>query len=98
MMGTMIKAATGSAHHRPTSALSKRPRRRIAERYAQNSVCFASAFIAGLPRACPILRFAFERIGITASEAQARAIPAKLCSGARLDERSVADSYAIYAE
>ena len=31
MIGTMISAATGSAHHQPASALSSRPPRRIAE-------------------------------------------------------------------
>ena len=46
MMGTMISAATGSAQYSPHTAFRSKPPSKIAERYVQNSVCLASAFIA----------------------------------------------------
>lgn len=43
IIGTITKAATGSAHHQPSSAFSRSPARRIAERYVHSSVCLESA-------------------------------------------------------
>jgi hypothetical protein len=93
----MTRPATGSAHHRPKSVLSSNPASRMAERYVQNSVCLASACMAALPSARPTFRLARESKGITTSETQARTIPGMLCSGARRDHRSNADSWAMYA-
>jgi hypothetical protein len=55
-----MRAATGSAHHRPNSMLSSNPASNIADKYVQNSVCLASACMAALPRARPTFRFARE--------------------------------------
>ena len=41
--GTISKAATGSAHHRPNAAFKIKPASKIAESQAQNSDCLASA-------------------------------------------------------
>ena len=49
MIGTMTSAATGSAHHHPTVAFSKRPPRRMAESQVQSAVFVASASSALLP-------------------------------------------------
>jgi hypothetical protein len=82
MMGTIIRAAAGSAHHRPKKKLRINPASRMADRYVQNSVCLASACIAAPPSAFPTFRLALERMGITTKETQARTIPGMLCSGA----------------
>lgn len=92
MMGTVMRAATGSAHHRPNRVLSSNPASSMPDKYVQNSVCFASACMAALPRARPTFRLVLERRGITTKETQARTIPGMLCSGARRDHRSNADS------
>lgn len=39
MIGTMMSAATGSAHHRLKYVLGKRPRSRIADRYVHTGRC-----------------------------------------------------------
>src|SRR4029077_9700390 len=81
MMGTMMRAAIGSAHQRPNKAFRRRPPKRMADRYTQKSVCLASACMAALPRALATLRLARESSGIATSDTQARMIPGMLCSG-----------------
>ncbi len=49
----MASAASGSAHHQPSTALSPRPTSATAERYQQARVCFESAMRARLPSALP---------------------------------------------
>jgi hypothetical protein len=39
MMGTIVKAAIGSAHHHPATAFNSSPPSRITERQAQIEVC-----------------------------------------------------------
>ncbi len=39
MMGTMMSPASGSAHHNPSRAFRSKPTTKMADRYAQNSVC-----------------------------------------------------------
>jgi hypothetical protein len=58
IMGTITSAAAGSAHHHPSCALRRRPPRRIAERYVQNSACLASAFMAPLSMPSATFRLA----------------------------------------
>src|SRR5207248_4828956 len=53
MMGVMIRAAKGSAHHQPKAAFSNKPLRRMAAKSLQNWLCLASAFIAALPSSWP---------------------------------------------
>ena len=91
IIGTMMSAATGSAHHTPNSVLSSNPASNIADQYVQNSVCLASACVAALPRARPTFRFARDSSGMTIKETHAKIIPGILCSGAFLDQRSVAN-------
>lgn len=86
MMGTMISAAVGSAHHHPNAALSKRPASKIADRYTQKSVCLASACIAALPNCSPTFFLARDSRGMATREAHAKMIPGTLRSGAPLDE------------
>ena len=72
------------------------PPSKMADKYAQNSVCFASACIAALLRQAPTRLFERDRSGITMSEAIARMIPGVLCSGARCALRCETASYAIH--
>jgi hypothetical protein len=69
------RAASGSAHHHPTVALSNSPTRRIADRLEHNSVSVESARITGLPSRRPTTRFAHASSGITTSETAASTIP-----------------------
>jgi hypothetical protein len=97
MIGLMIKAAIGSAHHQPKAAFRIKPVSRMAERYAQKSACLASATIAWLPSCLPICFLARESRGIATRAAQATTIPAMLCSGACFRSRSAMEPYAVYA-
>ena len=93
----MTSAAAGSAHHRPSKAFSSNPPRRIADKYMQKSVCFASACIAALPSNVPTLRLARASNGITTSDTHARTMPGMLCAEASCCIKSRIDSYAMYA-
>lgn len=48
MIGTMTRAARGSAHHHPRMAFNKSPPTKIADRYAQMEVCRESTCKAAL--------------------------------------------------
>src|SRR6266404_6116911 len=89
MIGTMRRPAIGSAHQRLNAAFRTNPPSKMADRYVQNCVCFASARIAALFKFDATPRLARESKGMTTSETQARMIPGRLCSGAgRLQLRS----------
>jgi len=77
----MMRPATGSAHHHPSAAFKLSPVSRIAEKYMQNSVCFASAAIAPLKIWRATLRFSLAGDGMTISDVAARAIPPTLGRG-----------------
>jgi len=82
--GNHDKTSHRVAHHKPKIALSNNPSSRIADKWVQNSVCFASACMAVLPRASPTFRFALEGMGMTTNGTQAKMIRGTLCSGAFL--------------
>ena len=93
IIGTMIKAATGSAHHHPDRAFSTSPPSRIADRYTQNSVCCASAAIAALFNSLATRRLARVSNGMTIKDAMARTIPMRLRSGVTPWKRASTASY-----
>jgi hypothetical protein len=68
MMGTMMRASTGSAHHSQKEGIEQQPGKKDAGQVVQNSFCLASACMAALPSARPILRLARESSGITIPE------------------------------
>src|SRR5262245_92143 len=81
IIGNMHKAATGSAHHHPNNAFSNRPPSKIADKYAQISVCRESATSARLLRLAATRRLARASSGITMRETTERTIPTRLASG-----------------
>jgi hypothetical protein len=84
MMGNIAIAATGSAHHQPSKALSPTPAKAMTDRYAQSDVCAASAARVPLRSPTAIFRFARASSGITTTDSARRAIPTWLLSGGSL--------------
>ena len=82
MIGTITSAATGSAHHQPSTAFRTNPPNKIADKYVQKSVCRESPSMAALPIPAATRRFAFAKSGITMTDRAAMMIPAILRSGA----------------
>src|SRR5205807_1161669 len=66
--GSIARAATGSAHHQPSTAFSPRPSRVVAESHAHTIVPCASARSARPPRLAATRRFARAKEGITFNE------------------------------
>src|SRR5579883_320007 len=95
MIGTITRAATGSAHHQPSSQLSARPTSRIAERYMQKSVWRESASIAALFSLAATRLFARARSGITTSDTTAITTPKTLRSGTSRASRVLIESTAM---
>ena len=95
MIGTITRAATGSAHHHPNPAFRSSPPNRIADRYVQKSVCLESACMAALSIPLATRRFALASRGMTQSERAAMTIPGKLRYGASCRINDAADSEAM---
>ena len=81
IIGIIIKAATGSAHHQPKIALRRSPPSRITDRYAQISVGLESASNARLLKFAATFRFA--RAGTRITEKQLPLRKAQICPSAR---------------
>src|SRR5262249_3875770 len=96
IIGTIQKAATGSAHHHPNSAFSNGPPSKIADKYAQISVCRESATSARLLRLAATRRLARASSGITMRETTERTIPTRLASGSSRCSNDFPASNATY--
>ena len=81
MIGTIVRAATGSAHHHPSAALRSSPPRRIADRYAHKDVCRESDSSARLSNDAATFLFWRASQGIIASDTPAMTIPMRLGDG-----------------
>ena len=81
MIGTMVSAATGSAHHHPSNAFKTKPPNRIADKYAHSEVWRESDSSARLSMEDATFLFWYASQGMTTSDTAATAIPATLGDG-----------------
>src|SRR4051812_27724246 len=77
----IASAASGSAHHHPSTAFAPRPTRSAIERYAQSCVCEDSLTAAAELSLSPTRRFAQASSGIVAAVKAASPIPTQLVLG-----------------